>query len=127
MSTTGAGKGAGKGAAASGGRITTTAAKAKSGAQKGQEKVSSAAAGAEAAAGGKLEQKKRKRGAGADVTEEDLTSKRDRNRLAAKNCRQRKIDKENSLRVELEELQAKHAQLLERFNKLTGEVKELQK
>lgn len=125
------GKGAGKGAAASGGRTTATAAKAKSGARAGNGAVSSEdTAGAGAAAGGKLEKKKRKRSAGADGTEDEddrLTSKRDRNRLAAKNCRQRKIDKENSLRVELEELQAKHAQLLGRFNKLAGEVKDLQK
>lgn len=53
-------------------------------------------------------------------------SKRDRNRLAAKNCRQRKIDKENNLRAQLKGLETAHVQLLARFNKLTSEVSALQ-
>jgi hypothetical protein len=55
-----------------------------------------------------------------------LSSKRSRNRLAAKNCRQRKIDKESGLEHELAILKTTHVALLERFNKLTSEVKALQ-
>ena len=43
-----------------------------------------------------------------------------------KNCRQRKIDKENNLRAQLKGLETAHVQLLARFNKLTSEVSALQ-
>ena len=43
-----------------------------------------------------------------------------------KNCRQRKIDKENNLRAQLETLQATHEQLLLRFTKLDSEVAAIQ-
>eukprot|EP00729_Bicosta_minor_P014858 gene14858-5574_t len=77
-------------------------------------------------AAGKAKRKTRRVSTG-DVTEEvRLESKRNRNRLAAKNCRQRKIDKENNLRAQLETLQATHEQLLLRFTKLDSEVAAIQ-
>eukprot|EP00054_Salpingoeca_dolichothecata_P004489 m.30791 g.30791 ORF g.30791 m.30791 type:complete len:385 (+) comp14638_c0_seq1:105-1259(+) len=50
--------------------------------------------------------------------EEKKAKRRERNRIAAANCRQRKLDKENELRAQLDGLWKEHGTLFSQLNKL---------
>lgn len=92
--------------------------------------IATSLAGAEAAAAdgsGKKQPGKRGRKRNAteptdDPVEEKKRRRRERNRIAAATCRQRKIDRENTLRDELKDLHARHGDL---FNTMVALQKEL--
>ena len=54
-----------------------------------------------------------------------VTNRRERNRLAAASCRQRKIDKQNELKGTLKELKKVHGSLVAKCARLTKELETL--